>query len=167
MTSDEVRKEERLEIDTRLYRAQCHFEDLRNEQLHTKAKMLGEKFGGMQEHVTRYDLNEAEAFLTRHGFGRDASARSATVTDEWGDDWTSIDDALPTIPDGHQSVKVSVKLALGEAALDAYYLRHVGLLSCPGPGFALEVPITDINGRVIGTGTSSPVAPTHWRPRDA
>ena len=74
MSFDEVTNEERLDISGRLMKAQWHFEDLRNEQLHSKAQNLGEKFGGMQVHVTRYDLNEAEAFLKEHGFGKDASA---------------------------------------------------------------------------------------------
>jgi len=167
MSFDSVTDEERLDISRRLMRAQWHFEDMRDEVRRAKAQLLGEKFGGMQEHVTRYDLEQAEAFLTGNGFANDASAGSAPVTDEWEDDWTSVDDALPIIPEGHHSVKVSVKLAPGEAALDAFYLRHVGLESCPGPGFALEVPITDINDRVLGTGASSPLAPTHWRQRVA
>jgi hypothetical protein len=83
------------------------------------------------------------------------------------DEWTSVDDALPTIPEGEQSVKVSVKLAAGDTPMNAFYLRQVGLLSCPGPGFALDFPIVGHNNRVIGKGSSSPLAPTHWRLRDA
>lgn len=164
---ENVTNEERLEIAARLYRAQCHFEDLRNETLRAKAQRLDEKLGGLQEHVTRYDLHEAERFLSQHGFGRDAATQSiATVDDEWEDEWTKVDDALPAIPDVAQSVKVSVKLDVDDTPRDAFYLRQVGSLSCPGPGFALAVPIRDINNRVIGTGSSSPLKPTHWRLRD-
>lgn len=163
---EEVTEEERLEIDTRLYRAQRHFEDTRNAALYAKAQRLGEKFGGMLAHVTRYDLNEAEAFLTQHGFGRDTTRQPIAAAEEREDEWTSVDDALPTIPDGEHGVKVSVKLVEGEMPVNAFYLREVGTLSCPGSGFALEVPTKDINNRIIHMGSSSPLAPTHWRLRD-
>jgi hypothetical protein len=81
--------------------------------------------------------------------------------------WTSVDDALPTISDGEQSVKVSVKLAADDTPVNAFYFREVGTLSCPGPGFALEVPVVDLKNRVIAKSSSSPLAPTHWRMRDA
>ncbi|WP_322047416.1 hypothetical protein [Paraburkholderia sp. J67] len=163
---DEVTTDERLEIDRRLYKAQRHFEDARNMTLHDKAR-LGEKFGGMLAHVTRYDLSEAEEFSTKHGFGRDAAAQSTMATDEPADDWTSVHDALPTIPEGHDSAKVYVKHAPDDLVSKAFYLRQVGLEGYPGPGFALDVPILDFQNRVLGTGPVPPLTPTHWRLRDA
>jgi hypothetical protein len=132
MTFDEVTNEESLDISGRLVRAQWHFEELRDEARRAKAQRLGETFGGMQERVTRYDLDEAERFLTRHGFGRDATTPSISAADEWQDEWTSVNDALLTIPEGVDSVKVSVKFATDETPIDAFYLRQVGTLSTPG-----------------------------------
>lgn len=78
----------------------------------------------------------------------------------------SVQELLPDIPDGQDNVKVFVKLAADESSHAAFYHRWVGLVSCPDPGFALEVPILDIINRTISIGSSSPVEPTHWRLRD-
>lgn len=81
-------------------------------------------------------------------------------------EWINVDEALPTIIDGDDSVNVYVKLAGTETPVKGLYLRKIGTLSYPGSGFALaEVPTKDINNRTIQLGSSSPLEPTHWRLR--
>ncbi|WP_321936374.1 hypothetical protein [Paraburkholderia sp. J8-2] len=156
---DEVTQEERDEIGRRLHQAQLEFEREHKERLRSSAIQLGEKLDGT---YTRYDLNQANEWLEEHGFRR---AVPSLANDPDGA-WISVQEVLPVIPDGQDSVKVSVKFAPEESPHAAFYHRRVGLVSCPDAGFGLEVPIRDINNRTISSGSSSPVEPTHWRLRD-
>ncbi|WP_347467496.1 hypothetical protein [Burkholderia stagnalis] len=81
--ANEVSHDARMKMGHRLMRAAWHFEETHNERARSKAVNLGEKIGGLQVHVTEYDMFAANEWLNSHGL-RDEAAGQA-VEDEWSD----------------------------------------------------------------------------------
>ncbi|MBJ9943183.1 hypothetical protein I7819_25235 [Burkholderia multivorans] len=167
---EEVTSAERMEIASRLYRAQCYFEDQRNTKLKDKARRLDEKFGGMQELVTRYDLNAANEFLSDHGFGPKVDTPTGSSSDEWENEWISVAIKLPEEPPVHKPSPVTVRFGDDDEAetRDAWYVNtHSSYNPKTVPCFVVIEQVVDALNPTARTERSVFVDPTHWRPREA